>query len=129
MRRFTFTSLALSILLAAGCAGMPLAGDGFTDWDLDDNDLLDGDEFGVGFDDSDLYEEWDMNDDGLLDENEFGYAADDWGFGNEFGLWDTDDDGFLDDDEFGVGAFGLWDTDDDGFLDDEEFEAGPDWFG
>ena len=64
------------------------------------------------------FDEWDINDDQMLDQNEFETVANDAGFYNE---WDADADGFLSDDELNEGIYGVYDEDDDGVFSEDEF--------
>lgn len=71
----------------------------FGDWDLNDNEFLEGNELGEGFERTGLYGDWDLNDNELLEENEFGEGA--------FGVWDANDDMFVDEAEWGA-EYGEW---------------------
>lgn len=82
---------------------MSQAGDDFewsySEWDANDDDMLDEQEFNTGFEESGLYDEWDVNDDGYLDEDEFGDGL--------YDSWDEDDSGYLEEDE--AEEVGFWD--------------------
>lgn len=99
---------------------------GFGDYDLDDDGLLDANEFG------DAYEEdwatWDVDDDDYLDDTEF--------YSTTYGWVDADDDGLIDETEWDEGYtnlygdygdtedFALYDVNDDNYLDEEEWYEG-----
>ena len=70
------------------------------------------------------YSQWDVNDDDMLDEEEFGAGFEDSGF---FDDWDTNSDGFLEEEEFGTGLYDTYDRDDSGYLEEEEFEETGFW--
>ncbi|HJK98502.1 MAG TPA: hypothetical protein RMF84_14835 [Polyangiaceae bacterium LLY-WYZ-14_1] len=61
---------------------------------------------------------WDIDDDGMLDHDELeaGLRSVDY-----WNAWDTDDDGTVDQDEMDVAVYQAWDTDDDGFIEAEEW--------
>ncbi|MDX5436488.1 MAG: hypothetical protein LPK03_04800, partial [Pontibacter sp.] len=117
----------------------------FSEWDANDDDLLDENEFYGGF-----YDTWDVNDDDFVDEDEWTTATRDYGIENQnWSDWDTNADNRLDADEFRTGMgtttyytdwdadrneminereysdgiFGLWDDNDDDLLDNNEYDA------
>ena len=117
----------------------------FDAWDLDDDGMLDENEFGTTF-----YSTWDANRDNMLDENEwnagvadFGLTGQSWAAWDankdnalssaEFnaGLkqqnymrnWDKDNDGRINKREYTDGVFMLWDTNRDGMLDTNEYNT------
>jgi hypothetical protein len=97
----------------------------FDDWDLDNDNLLNEDEFTVSY-----YETWDLDNDGILEKNEWDTAVADFGVtGADWDAWDADADGVLEMEEFetGFGTFNYfddWDLDDDGLLRDREYTDG-----
>ncbi|MFD3001642.1 hypothetical protein ACFS7Z_14820, partial [Pontibacter toksunensis] len=136
----------LSLLLAAGMAACATGADAdlgtgpwdsnefnstfasnnyYEDWDLNDDNLLDQNEYNAG-----LYDTWDVNNDNRLDENEWNTASNDWGLENEtWSDWDMNTDGFLNTSEFGTGFadsgwFGNWDTDRNSMLGEREYTDG-----
>lgn len=121
------------------------AGNLFEDWDLNDDDLLDENEFnesnyGIWDTDNDgileenkwkkdidqfgltgeAWDGWDANHDNQVDKNEFNSALDD---DNYFSTWDADKNKGLTEREYTDGIFGLWDDDDDGLLEKEKYEG------
>lgn len=92
--------------------------------DTDDDDLIDEDEWNMGF--NSFYGEWidddfatfDADADGFLDADEWDNAFADSAW---FGDFDADDDTFVTDTEWDEGIFDGWDLDDDTFIDDEEW--------
>lgn len=69
------------------------------------------------------YSEWDANNDGMLDEQEFDAGYDEVGLYDElYDDWDVNGDGVLDEDEFGDGLYDSWDKDDNGYLEEDEAE-------
>ncbi len=70
------------------------------------------------------FNEWDINNDGMLDEEEFEVVVDKVGL---FDSWDINDDGWLEDQELSSGVFDSFDADDDGLLDDEEYGTWEDY--
>jgi hypothetical protein len=71
----------------------------FADWDLNDDNLLDDNELGEGFNRTGMYGRWDANRDSLIDENEYNEGL--------FGLFDSNRDTFLDENEWNEG-YGRW---------------------
>ncbi|MFD2513246.1 hypothetical protein ACFSRY_05165 [Pontibacter locisalis] len=123
----------------------------YEDWDVNDDNMLDQNEYMGGF-----YDTWDTNNDNRLDENEWKTATSDFGMENEDWItWDGNADGVLDEVEFGTnfakngwfnswdtdrnsmltereytdGLFGLWDENRDGMLDENEYGAYNTYFG
>lgn len=101
----------------------------FDDWDEDADELVDRNEFGQTFAESDYYDDWDANSDGEIDEAEWqsgidnnfsNYDRDTYG---DFNEWDTNRDRIIDEDELIVGNFTVWDTDRDGNIELAEYEA------
>ncbi|MBD0257102.1 MAG: hypothetical protein ICV83_15400 [Cytophagales bacterium] len=117
----------------------------FDDWDLNDDDVLDENEFNASH-----YDVWDQDNDGILEENEwkedinhFGLAGENWDAWdanhdnqvgkNEFNsaldedhyfsTWDADKNNQLTEREYTDGIFGLWDDNDDGMLEKEKYEG------
>lgn len=66
------------------------------------------------------FDEYDLNDDSLLDENEWfeGWGNTDW-----FNDYDVNDDLLVNNDEWDDGIFGLWDENDDDLWDEREYTA------
>ena len=121
--------------------------DRFTEWDTDDDDLLNEDEFftsafgNTDADDDDMVneDEWnagfggmfgnyveddfstfDADADGFLNNDEWNetFADSDW-----FGTFDADDDNMVAEAEWDAGAFADWDTDDDDMINEDEFNV------
>jgi hypothetical protein len=92
-------------------------------FDTDGDGLFERAEYDAFGDDN--FEVWDTNDDNWIDENEFGAGFDEAGWDDDEGAFDTFDDdtnSYLDDDEFFDDEdFADWDVDADGILDDDEW--------
>lgn len=98
----------------------------YEDWDMDDDNLLDEEEFNAGF-----YETFDQNNDGRVSQEEWTRVVSDFGIDAlaDWQAWDTDGDGFIDRAEFdadfaGMGWYGAWDTDDDNRITEREYTDG-----
>lgn len=91
-------------------------GDGIdeTEWDEGYNNLY-GDY--VALED---FDDYDLDDDGIIDEDEWteGWADTEW-----FGDYDVDDDQLVSTDEFNEGLFDIYDEDDDELWDEDEYET------
>lgn len=104
----------------------------YTDWDANDDALLDENEWGTAWGESGYFSRWDVNDDDLIDENEWAtgrttYFIDyDEGVHGAYGDWDVDDDNMLDENEFREGVWGYYDVDDDDLWAEEEYNV---WWG
>jgi hypothetical protein len=113
----TAASTAFALLGAPAFAQM-------TDFDADDDAMIDRDEFDTGFGEGGVFGDWDDDDDLQLTEDEwdagFGDSFDEERFG-AFSDWDADASGFLDETEFNEGVFGAYDEDDDDLWGDTEF--------
>lgn len=129
MRLLTISLLVVTGFGLAACDDDDVTGpdidfddDMFEQFDLNDDDLLDEDEFGLAFANAEVFTQMDQDGDMFLDDDELlptlGTVAD----------YDTDDDGLLDEDEFVAGMFDLFDANEDSFVDEEEFEDGEDMF-
>ncbi|MBZ9567593.1 hypothetical protein [Modicisalibacter tunisiensis] len=90
----------------------------FTSQDSDGNGKISRDEFYGSAADVGTYSDWDLNDDGLLDENEFGELDVDW----DYDTWDANDDDYVDSGEFYDGIYDTYDVNDDGEWDDSEWD-------
>ncbi|MDV6315624.1 hypothetical protein [Idiomarina sp. HP20-50] len=117
-------SLALGIAFALGSSGAMAAP--MNQPDADNNGKISKAEYYGYVDDIGIYDDWDLDNDNLLEEDEWH----DLDYDYNFTSWDIDNDGYLDDNEFLDGTFDYYDIDDDNFLNDEEWddagEAG--WF-
>lgn len=120
--------------------------EGFSDWDVDGDEVLSREEFSRGFanlfddwdtDDDDILTEretqagvwdmWDVNEDGVVSEGEW---DDPWFEGTyaQFETWDIDDDEILTRTEFGrvwdgSGVWAAWDDDGDLLVSRDELES------
>lgn len=90
-----------------------------TEWNDGVNDMF-GDYAGVN-----EFGTFDTDDDGIIDNNEWGagFGDTEW-----FDTYDADNDGFVDNDELNDGVFNDWDTDNDGFLDRNEYSDNSGFF-
>lgn len=101
----------------------------FNTWDLNDNYILESNEFITGFDALELWNDWDIDNSGGLTESEWNEGL--------YKIWDIDQDGFLSEEEFygadyggwswrtsGYDDYPAWDTDQDSWLSEEEFTTG-----
>ncbi|WP_347159421.1 hypothetical protein [Pontibacter chitinilyticus] len=101
------------------------ANDAYDGWDINDDNLLDENEYYTGF-----YDTWDLNDDNKLDENEWNTSVHNFGLADEtWADWDTNADGILDNNEFKTGFadnnyYSAWDLDHDNFLNEKEYSDG-----
>jgi hypothetical protein len=93
MKRKYFRSLGAAALAVPLLAAAPAMADMFGDWDGNDDGVLDGGEFDIGFGENGAYDAWDADDDGSLSEDEFNAGV--------FGGYDADDDDGLEASEFG----------------------------
>lgn len=110
------TTMTLGIILALG-SGTACA-TSFSSLDTDANGKISKDEYYGYAGDLGVYGDWDLNDDNLLDEDE--WAEIDYDY--NFVAWDTDDDGYLDDDELYEGTYDYYDLNDDYFWDEDEWD-------
>lgn len=93
---------------------------------MDDDNLLDEEEFTAGF-----YDTFDLNKDGRISQEEWNRVQSDFGIDTaaDWQAWDTDGDGFIERVEFdadfaGMGRYGAWDTEDDNRLTEREYTDG-----
>lgn len=93
MRKHLLTLLTLVAFVMVGCTED--YGTYYGDYDLNDDDLLDEDEFSEG-----LYGTWDADEDVVLAFDEFNAEFAETGI---FDDWDADDDAYLTEEEFGAG--------------------------
>jgi hypothetical protein len=104
---------------------------GFDAFDLDNDNMLDQDEFRAAYEDYNYFENWDTDDDDDLDETEWQSGLDTYVpdyDATQDGIytdWDLDNDGVLDNTELEDNVFDIYDEDDDDFLDEVEFDE---WF-
>ncbi len=115
MRHSKKHPLLLGSLLILG-SGVAMA-DGL-DFDADANGTVDRGEYYIGAGATGQYNTWDMNDDGLLDENEYGRIDADWRFDD----LDADDNDFLDAGEWYDATFDAFDDNEDGHWDGDEWD-------
>mgnify|MGYP000088422713 CR=1 FL=1 len=123
---FRKTTLALGVLFALGSGAA--AATTFATADTNGNGKISKDEYYGYVGDVGIYGDWDLNDDGLLDEDE--WTDVDYSYDYDYDTWDLNDDGYLDDDEVYVGTFDTFDVDDDTYLDNDEWDDAGDegWF-
>lgn len=95
----------------------------FDIYDANDDGYFDEDEFttwntvwGGDYD----YGAWDVNDDELLDYNDFDAGINEYGV---FNAWDAGDDGLFTADEITTGFYDTWDADNNDYLDLNEYET------
>jgi len=95
----------------------------FKRWDMDNDGLIDNDEFSSG-----LFRFWDVNGDGVLEQGEWAAANDGWlsDYNTQFTAWDSDKDGYVEYHEhsayFGSTAyFSDWDTNNTLYVEPQEF--------
>lgn len=94
--------------------------DAYTEWDVDDDGVINEEEFVANVQ---LFQQYDVDDSGYLDEDEFedGFSLD---FGPDvesFEYYDVDDNGVIGRAEFHHRLFDNLDIDDDGTLDRDEW--------
>lgn len=121
MNRLIFF-LALFAALAIGPAHADVD---FSEWDANQDEVIDEAEYKGGVENDEIFETWDINDDGILNEDEFGNAF--------FDMFDMDNDDSLTvaefdkavDSFFGEQAVNLsiprWDGNGDGIISRNEF--------
>ena len=94
-------------------------------FDANGDGKLSKDEYYGSVSDFGTYSDWDQNDDGLIDEGEFNDLGYDW----DYDTWDASSDGYVDSGEFYDGYFGVYDENEDGHWDNGEWDdAGDDGF-
>ncbi|MDW5377686.1 hypothetical protein R6258_12210 [Halomonas sp. HP20-15] len=108
--------LIFGIALALGSTGAFAAS--FESQDANGDGKLSKDEFYSSVSDIGTYSDWDLNDDGLIDDNEFGKLNNDWTYGE----WDANGDNYVDSGEFYDGIFTNFDADENGNWDDGEWD-------
>lgn len=97
-------------------------------WDVDNNQLIDENEFTDTYVEADYYAAWDTDGDGIIDETEWEtgvttyYPAYTGNVREDYTAWDLNQDNRLDEDEFTAGTYRLWDTDGDGNIEVVEYE-------
>lgn len=99
------SGVALAAALASGTAYAEEEF-GLDEWDTDASGDLSYEEWDAGFDDEGLYGDWDLDDDGIVDEDEFGEGLFDLYDEDDDDVLNADEtDAFADD----AGDAGLWD--------------------
>lgn len=96
----------------------------FFNTDADDDNLIDEDEWNVGYESmyspyiDDDFVAYDLDNDGFIEETEWNDAFADsvW-----FDTYDADGDTFITDAEWDTGLYNDWDVDNDGFINDDEY--------
>lgn len=109
-------TLLVAALFFAGT--LALAQSDFEAMDTDDDGSISKDEFYGYVGDAGIYGDWDLDDNGLIDENEFG----EFGLDEEYDVWDTDRSGWLDSGELYDGIYGYYDEDESGHWDGNEWD-------
>lgn len=95
----------------------------FSTADTNGNGKISKDEYYGYVGDLGVYGTWDLNDDDLLDENEWSEP----GYDYDYTSWDLNADGYLDDNELYDGTYSYFDMNDDNLLDTNEWDdAGDD---
>ena len=75
-------------------------GNNYDAWDINDDYILDSNEFNAGIGKTGLYSDWDTNDDNMFSEDEF--------YSGFYDSWDNNSDGFIDSNEYNTAGFANW---------------------
>ncbi|MDO1450693.1 hypothetical protein Q0590_30750 [Rhodocytophaga aerolata] len=116
-------SAGILLILNLSACQVGSEGYGYTDWDANDNEMIERNEFNTTL--SERYDEWDLNDDNFLDENEFTSFNDNEDYYSD---WDADGDNRINETEFSDGLFSEWDGNADGYLEENEYNENYDTF-
>lgn len=102
LKTVSAAGLALSLFAAPA-----VAQEDVSEWDANDDAVIDNEEFAEGFGEVGVYDEWDADNDGTLSEDEFNEGV--------YGAYDEDESGAIEEPEYGdlgddIGDEGFWDV-------------------
>lgn len=110
--------IALAAAIAFSGSAMAATTLDFDTVDANGDGNLTLDEFYGSASDAGLYSDWDLDNDGLIEENEFDEFGADW----DYDTWDASGDGYLDSGEFYDGYYATFDANEDGHWDGLEWD-------